>query len=618
MTDYQKMYQEKLTTPDKIAQQVQSGWLLGMDTATSQTPAIMTAIAERIRNSDITGVKVQALLDAYPFEFYTDPTLAGKMTGYSWFSSSAARKAVNAGYADIIPAYYRDFPTRIRTEYDYDAVCVEVAPMDRHGYFSLALNGSYIDAMLDKTKRIFLEVNDRQPRGLCGSLIHISQVDAIVEYNHDLPVLPPVQLDEVSKTIGGLIAERIPDGACLQLGIGAIPDATGMALKAKHDLGIHTEMFTDSMVELIECGAVNNSKKQIHRGKTVTTFAFGSQRIYDYIDDNPAVEILPVEYVNDPDVICQNDNMISINAAVEVDLFGQVCAESVGTKHMSGSGGQIDYVRGACQSRGGKSFIAFTSTAKGGTIDSKYLDWHISKPYLVLIALNFAGLLAGFWKAFASPDPEYLTLAINMGWIVYNLMVLGATMAVAVEDVQKDKFPRVPLNLSAKIVLPDGSELPAEVCEFSQEGVRVLAAQGNDAEFAALLTMPAGETLQIELPADDGRREVFRASLAPEDPTRTDLPKGGRDLIFEFESYADERRFNSLTFSRRGIWAKKPDETVDDRFITGFLELGRIALYGYRSMIEFLPGKMLPAFRDLIGSLLPRTPRREKDLVGLR
>lgn len=368
MTDYQKMYQEKLTTPDKIARQVQSGWLLGMDTATSQTPAIMTAIAEHIRNSDITGVKVQALLDAYPFEFYTDPTLAGKMTGYSWFSSSAARKAVNAGYADIIPAYYRDFPTRIRAEYDYDAVCVEVAPMDRHGYFSLALNGSYIDAMLDKTKRIFLEVNDRQPRGLCGSLIHISQVDAIVEYNHDLPVLPPVQLDEVSKTIGGLIAERIPDGACLQLGIGAIPDATGMALKSKHDLGIHTEMFTDSMVELIECGAVNNSKKQIHRGKTVTTFAFGSQRIYDYIDDNPAVEILPVEYVNDPDVICQNDNMISINAAVEVDLFGQVCAESVGTKHMSGSGGQIDYVRGACQSRGGKSFIAFTSTAKGGTI----------------------------------------------------------------------------------------------------------------------------------------------------------------------------------------------------------------------------------------------------------
>lgn len=368
MTDFQKMYQDKLTTPERIAQQVQSGWLIGMDTATSQTPAIMAAMAQHIRSTDITGVKVQTLLDGYPFDFYTDPTLAGKMTGYSWFSSSAARKAVNAGYADIIPAYYRDFPTRIRTEYDYDAVCVEVSPMDSHGYFSLALNGSYIDAMLEKTKRIYLEVNDRQPRALCGSLIHISQVDALVEYHHDLPVLPPVQLDDVSKTIGGLIADLIPNGACLQLGIGAIPDATGMALKSKHDLGIHTEMFTDSMVELIECGAVNNSKKQIHRGKTVTTFAFGSQRIYDFVDDNPSVEILPVDYVNDPNVICQNDNMISINAAVEVDLFGQVCAESVGTKHMSGSGGQIDYVRGACQSRGGKSFIAFTSTAKGGTI----------------------------------------------------------------------------------------------------------------------------------------------------------------------------------------------------------------------------------------------------------
>ena len=260
----------------------------------------------------------------------------------------------------------------------------------------------------------------------------------------------------------------------------------------------------------------------------------------------------------------------------------------------------------------------FNVTAKGGTIDSKYLDWHISKPYLVLIALNFAGLLAGFWKAFASPDPEYLTLAINMGWIVYNLMVLGATMAVAVEDVQKDKFPRVPLSLSAKATLADGSELPVEVCEFSQEGVRVLAPEGNEAAFAALQKMPAGETLQIELPADDGRTEVFRANVAPEDPTRTDLPKGGRDLVFKFEGYADERRFNSLTFSRRGIWAKKPDETIDDRFITGFLELGRIALYGYRSMIEFLPGRMLPALRDLIASLLPRTPRRDQDLVNLR
>ena len=368
MTDYKALYAKKLMTADAVAEQVQSNWLFGMDTGPSQTPAIMAAVANKIRNSDITGVKVQTLLDVYPFEFYADDSLKGKMTGYSWFSSGGARKAVNAGYADILPAYYRDVPRHIRVEYEYDAFCVSVSPMDSHGYFSLANNGSYAEAMVDKAKRIFVEVNDQQPRCLCGTQIHVSQVDAIVEFNHELPVLPPVVIDETSRTIGNLIAEQIPDGACIQLGIGAIPDATGMALKAKHDLGIHTEMFTDSMVELIECGAVNNSKKQIHRGKSVTTFAYGSKRIYDYIDDNPAIEILPVDYVNDPAVICKNDNMISINAALEVDFFGQVCAESVGTKHMSGSGGQIDYVRGACQSKGGKSFIAFTSTAKGGTI----------------------------------------------------------------------------------------------------------------------------------------------------------------------------------------------------------------------------------------------------------
>ena len=368
MADYKAIYQTKLTTAEQVAQQVQSGWVIGMDAGPTQTPAIIGAMAEKIRATDTKDVKVHTMLDSYPFAFYEDNTLFGKMTGYSWFSSGGARKAVNGGYADLFPAYYRDIPGHIKRLYDFDAYCVAVSPMDSHGYFSLATTSSYSEAMISKAKRIFIEVNEKQPRCLCGTQIHVSQVDAIVENTHDIPVLPPVVIDDVSRRIGNLIAEQIPDGACIQLGIGAIPDATGMALKTKHDLGIHTEMFTDSMVELLECGAVNNSKKQIHRGKTVTTFAFGSQRIYDYINDNPCFEILPVDYVNDPNVICQNDNMISINAALEVDLFGQVCAESVGTKHMSGSGGQIDYVRGACQSKGGKSFIAFSSTAKGGTI----------------------------------------------------------------------------------------------------------------------------------------------------------------------------------------------------------------------------------------------------------
>ncbi|MBQ6465125.1 MAG: 4-hydroxybutyrate--acetyl-CoA CoA transferase [Oscillospiraceae bacterium] len=368
MTDYTEEYRKKRITAEEAAGLVRDGWTIGMDAALSQTPGIMAALCERAKESGLRGVKVQTLLDAYPFAFYADDSLNGSINGVSWFSSGGARKAINGGYADFIPGYYRDLPERIRANYDYDVFCVSVSPMDKNGYFSFGTVNSYSAAMLEKARRVFVEVNRNQPRAVCGGQVHISRVDAIVEHDCELPVLPPTVLDETSLTIGGLIAEQIPDGACIQLGIGAIPDAVGAALKSKHDLGIHTEMFTDSMVELIECGAVNNSKKQLHPGVSVTTFAFGSKRIYDFIDDNPAIAILPVDYVNDPAVICRNDNMISINAALEVDLWGQVCAESVGTKHISGSGGQIDYVRGACQSKGGKSFIAFPSTAKGGTI----------------------------------------------------------------------------------------------------------------------------------------------------------------------------------------------------------------------------------------------------------
>jgi acyl-CoA hydrolase len=366
--DYRALYQEKLTDAASLAARVENNWLIGMDAGAAQTPTILGAVCERARAGEVSGVKVQSLLDVYPLEFLADNSLFGKITSEAWFSGGGSRRAVNGGFGDVIPNYYRDIPGHIRRMYDYDVFLVSVSPMDSHGWFSLSTVSSYSPAMMEKAKRIFLEVNDRQPRAVCGAQVHISQVDGLIEVSHELPVLPPTKIDAVSETIGGLIAERICDGACIQLGIGAIPDAVGAALKAKHDLGIHTEMFTDSMVELIECGAVNNSKKQIHRGQSVTTFAFGSKRIYDYIDDNPGIALLPVDYVNDPAVICKNDNMISINAALEVDLWGQVCAESVGTRHMSGTGGQVDYVRGACQSKGGMSFIAFSSTAKGDTI----------------------------------------------------------------------------------------------------------------------------------------------------------------------------------------------------------------------------------------------------------
>lgn len=368
MADFKQQYAAKLISAEEAAARVESGWYIGMDIALSQAPALTNAVTERVKRGELTGLKVQTTLDIYPYEHFADPAVAANMCGVSWFSSGGARRAVNSAMADLMPAYYRDMPGDIITNYNYDVAFLSVSPMDKHGYMSLSATSSCAEAMISKAQRIFVEVNECLPRALCGVQLHVSQVDAIIEHTAPLPVSSAPVLDETSIAIGNIIAEQIKDGSCLQLGIGAIPDAVGMALKTKHDLGIHTEMFTDSMVELIECSAVNNSKKQIHRGVSVTTFAFGSQKMYDFIDDNPGIAFMSVDYVNDPNVICKNDNMISINAALEVDIFGQVCAESVGTKHMSGSGGQVDYVRGACQSKGGKSFIAFASTAKNGTI----------------------------------------------------------------------------------------------------------------------------------------------------------------------------------------------------------------------------------------------------------
>lgn len=267
-----------------------------------------------------------------------------------------------------MPGYYRDW-ARLMLEYiDFDAIYLHVSPMDKHDYFSMSLSGSVSQALLDKTKRIYLQVNEKMPRALTSPLIHISDVTALCEINEYLPILSPSKLDETSKTIGKYIADLIPDGATIQLGIGAIPEAVGYALRDKKDLGIHTKLLTDVMIELIECGVVTNMKKPIHKGKTVATLTFGSQRMYDYIDDNMSFELITVDYVNDPTVIAKHPNFISINGALEVDFFGQAAAEYLGTKHISGTGDQTDYVRGAFMSDGGKSFIALPSTAAGGKI----------------------------------------------------------------------------------------------------------------------------------------------------------------------------------------------------------------------------------------------------------
>lgn len=365
--NYQAEYAGKRRTAEEITGHVESGWSCCTDIATAIPPALMKALGNRVKENGLSGVTLHTMLALTEMPCFTGEAV-GQLTGVSWFSGDGARKAVNQGFADVMPCYYRDMSFLFRDYVEIDAFFAVVSPMDKHGYFSTGATGSNSIEQIKKAKHIFVEVNRNMPRALTAPLIHISQVTALCENDAPLPILPPTVIDDVSRTIGGLIAEEVPDGATLQLGIGAVPEAVGLSLREKHNLGIHTELFTDSMVELLECGAVSNTKKPIHTGKTVATLAFGSQRLYDYIDDNPAFEMLPVGYVNDPAVISRHPNFISVNAALEVDFYGQVCAESVGTRHVSGTGGQSDYVRGAVMSSGGKSFIAFPSTAQNGAV----------------------------------------------------------------------------------------------------------------------------------------------------------------------------------------------------------------------------------------------------------
>lgn len=367
MSPYEVQYQEKRTSAEQIALRLRNGQHVWTDITLSQPKAILDAIGARAARGDIPEVVLNTTLDVYPMP-YLGPEASGGLKTVTLFCGGETRKAVNNGYADILPGYYRDFPSIIRDKRQVDVFCAAVSPMDKHGYFSMSTVSSYSEALLEKADLIFLEVNENLPRSLSAPAIHISRVAGLCEHTIPLICLPSAKPDGVSRTIGGLIAEEIPNGATLQLGIGAIPDAVGFALKDKRGLGLHTEMFTDSMVELIECGAADNSRKPIHRGRSVAAFAFGSQRIYDYIDDNRAIELLPVDYVNEPSVIARHPNFVSVNAALEVDFFGQVSAESVGTRVVSGTGGQSDFVRGAVLSPGGQSFIAFPSTAKQGTI----------------------------------------------------------------------------------------------------------------------------------------------------------------------------------------------------------------------------------------------------------
>ncbi len=368
MTDYTKLYEEKKMTPEQMAGFVQSGDKIASTTAMGEPPKILDAICDRALAEDLTDIKLYKLWMVPMGGKYTKPELAGHVDPVSLFAGgSEVRQMIGEGRADYIPSYLCQHPHIFRNIKPRIAVAM-ASPMDESGYFSFStapLEGRTITEVADI---VLLEVSPHMPRVFGDNMIHISQVTALCETDTKPVEVPLTEPGENDIKIAEKIVERIPDGSCIQFGIGKVPDAVGSLMKDKKDLGIHTELFCSSMLELIKAGAVNNSRKNINKGKSVFTFCGGTRELYDYIDNNPAVEGYQSTYINDPYIIAQNDNVMSINAALEIDIFGQVCSESIGPKKISGTGGQLDFVRGANMSKGGKSFIALHSTAKGGAI----------------------------------------------------------------------------------------------------------------------------------------------------------------------------------------------------------------------------------------------------------
>lgn len=297
------------------------------------------------------------------------PELQGHLRQRAFFVGASTRMAVKEGLADYVPIFLSEIPKLFRNgEQRVDTALIQVSPPDKHGFCSLGISVEATRAAVQMAKKVIAWVNPYMPRTHGDSFVHIDRIDAWFEEPGELPEHLPPMLDESARKIGEQVASLINDGDCLQMGIGAIPDATLACLGNHKHLGVHTEMFSDGVIPLVEKGVIDNSRKKTHPGKIVTTFAMGSKKLYDFVDDNPLVAFLDVEYTNDTPVIRKNKQVMAINSALQVDLSGQVCADSLGTKIYSGVGGQMDFVRGAALSNGGRSVIALPATAAGGKV----------------------------------------------------------------------------------------------------------------------------------------------------------------------------------------------------------------------------------------------------------
>ncbi|MGQ9672166.1 MAG: acetyl-CoA hydrolase/transferase family protein [Candidatus Aminicenantales bacterium] len=357
-------YKKKLTTAEEAVSVIKSGDRVYISGNAATPYVLMNALAARrdeLRDVELVHV---LLLGEDPL---SRPEMEGHFRHNSLFVGPADRKAINEGRADYVPIFLHQIPHLFLSgQMPLDVAVLHVSPPDEHGFMSLGVEVLASKAAAEKARIVIAQVNDRMPRVLGDSFLHVSRFHKVVEISEPLPQLEKKPFSEVERMIGKHIAGLIEDGSTLQLGIGGIPDAVLAALTNRRDLGIHTEMVSDGVMEAIEAGIITGARKTFHPYKVVITFALGSAKLYDFIDNNPIFEAHPTDYVNHPFNVARNDNMVAINSAIEVDITGQVCSDSIGTYIYSGFGGQVDFIRGAAHSKGGKPIIALPSTAKDG------------------------------------------------------------------------------------------------------------------------------------------------------------------------------------------------------------------------------------------------------------
>ena len=358
-------YQTKLRSAAEAVSVVKSGQWIDYAMGLAQPTLLDAALANR--KQELHDVKIRASLTVEPRQIINVDPNRETFTFCSWHFGGYERKLQEPNLSNYIPMVYRNEPSYYRNGLQVDVAMIKAPQMDKHGYFNFSLTNSATRAILETAKVVIVETDENLPVALGGreECIHLSEVDFVVEgENRALFELPDGASDDIDRKAAAYVVEEIADGSVIQLGIGGMPNAVGnmIADSDVRDLGIHTEMLVDSYLKMFEAGKVTNRRKQIDRGKGVWTLCMGSKRLYDWIDHNPFLASYPVDYTNDPAVIAQNDNFVSVNNCIEVDLYGQVSSESSGVRQISGSGGQLDFVTGAYASRGGKSFICFRST----------------------------------------------------------------------------------------------------------------------------------------------------------------------------------------------------------------------------------------------------------------